>query len=89
MLDIIKILDEGGTVEAGTLRKLMIAGVLPLSFKTSINIYNAFTNNYTLLIDKGEKAPTSTAIQHTADELSVSTITVYRAVKRIEILANL
>ena len=88
MLSIIETLKTGGEVPPGTLEKLINSGVLPLSFKTALATYEMFIKHYNHLIDIGQKSPTVTAYEHTAEDLSFSTVTVMRHVKYIEYLSN-
>lgn len=86
--DLIEVLVNGGEVPPGTLNNLIACGILPLSFKTHINIYKCFVRNYTNRIDAGDKSPIVTAVVMTSEDCAVSEATVYRAVKRIESLSE-
>jgi len=86
MINLIEILKKGGEVPAGTLDKLIISGVFPLSTKTHYNMYNSFCTEYLKQLDEGNNNAHTTAITITADTFSVSEMTIYRAIRKIESL---
>jgi len=84
MLDIIEVLDKGGNVPQGTLDRLVSLGILPLSFKTHLKMYYKFCEYYKELLDNGDNSPNLTALTLTADDFSVTEMTVRRAINKME-----
>jgi hypothetical protein len=84
MRDIIELLDKGGPVSAGTLDKMIGAGILPLTFKTHYKMYNMFCIHYKAALDSKDKSPILTAIGLTADDFGVSDMTIRRSIKKME-----
>jgi hypothetical protein len=86
MTNLIEILKNGGEVPKGTLDKLIVSGVFPLSTKTHYNIYNTYCQHYKQQLDNGNKNAQTTAITLAADSFSVSEMTVYRSIRKMESL---
>jgi NADH/NAD ratio-sensing transcriptional regulator Rex len=78
MLDLIKTLQEGGTVEKDTLNKLINKGVISLAFKMQYKMYLRYLEH---LETVGKQM---VALSHTAEEFAVSEMSVRRALNKFE-----
>lgn len=84
MLELIEILKNGGTVEAGTYEKLISMGLLPMHLTLHLQMYEKYKEYYRQYIEEDKRPYHTLAITHTSDDFGVSETTVKRAIRLLE-----